>query len=159
MLHEKLRYFENLEATQEYVNPLSSHPFGLDTTMEEPWRPISIKFVGANAPDMSVEAFLAHVRFWVGYTPGNELKKLRVITMPFPKGSPDQKYVFFEFWASRQIIISGETTNFSGAGNAARQQLEDVFSVLELVHKVSLERVEAKSVVRIPDLYAAEVDA
>ena len=159
MMHEKCLYFKHLDDCHGYTHQHQGHPFGLDLPPQEAWRHIQpqVNFVGANATDVSVEVFLAHVRFWAGYTEDGKITKLRVISMPFAGGARGQNHVFFEMWTPSQVTISGETTDFSGAGGAARRELEDVFAVLSQVYGVEIERVQLNKIIRIQDLYAEKV--
>lgn len=156
-MHEQCIYFKDIDecSAQGCINPLPTHPFGLSLP---PSRSAAINprinFVGAHATDMSVEAFLANIRFWAGYAEGRQIQKLRVISIHEPAMPDGGHYVFFEFWSCRHVIISGETTDCSGAGNAARQELEDVFAVLSSVYKMPIERVTLNRKLDLDSLYA-----
>ncbi len=154
MMHERPRYFIKPEHCQTYVNPFPSHPFGLDVPPREVGMgSIRINFVGARATDMSVEAFLVYIRQWGGYVDGQKITKLRVINMPERQG---ENFVFFEIWSTGYVIISGETTDFSGAGNTARQELEDVFAVLAHIYSLTIERVQLNGKFPIERLYGKQ---
>lgn len=156
MMHAKPKYYARMEQCYEHRNPHFRHPFGLDIP-----RPVAglgkpeITFVGAGATDISEEVFLAHIRAHAHYTDGCRLTKLRVINMP------DQgrgNWVFFEIWSLRNSVISGETNDFSGAGNTARRNLEDVFALLAQTYKLEIERVQLPTdrVISLRNLYAEQ---
>lgn len=151
--HEKCQYFATTEHCWEHIVPHSTHPFGLSVPEKEPgmgeWR---IHFVGVHATDMSVEAFIAHVRELAGYADGCKITKLRVINTPADR--PGQNYVFFEIWSTGRVIISGAMTDFSGAGDEGRRSLEDVFAVLAYAYRLEIERVQATP---LRSLYTAKV--
>lgn len=157
MMHVKCHYFNHFDECGDYINPRSIHPFGLTLPHRGNYEPaVRIDFVGAHATDISVEVFLANIRFWVGYSEGTTIHKLRVISMPFVGGERGQNHVFFETWLNKHTIISGETTDFSGAGDTARRDLEDVFAVLSLTHKVEIDRVQLDKAIPLRELYAEE---
>jgi hypothetical protein len=108
------------------------HPFNL-TTPTETWE---IRFVGAEATDMSVVAFTENIRHYAGYTPEDSVHKLCVTSFQFPDSPSGHHFVFYEVWIGDTVIISGETTNCSGAGNEAREELEDIFAVLKQVYNI-----------------------
>lgn len=156
MMHERPRYFNKPEDCHQFTNPLNTHPFGLDIPEPRPGLgKVRIDFVGANATDMSVESFLVRIRQYAGYTDGTRISKLRVINVPQAQGA---NYVFFEFWAIGRVVISGETTDFSGSGNTAREYLEDVFAVLSHTYNVAIERVQLTRGIQIRRLYSEQVD-
>lgn len=137
----KNEHYAHLENTFDYRAVHRRHPFGLsepevDRTDDRP----RILYVGADSPDMTVQVFLAHIRETAGDREDNRITKLRVIQSPAPGYNRGQYHVFFEVWIGCQAIISGETTNFSGAGGTARAQLEDVFSLLEKTYNLKAER-------------------
>lgn len=148
------RHFSHIDQCDEYINPWPVHPFGLDLPEREPGMPrVRISFVGTHATETSVAVFLAHIRFWAGYVDGCKATKLRVISMPFAGGQKNQNYVFFEMWATSTIVtVSGETTDFSGGGNLARQKLEDVFAVLANIYGLEIERVQLEQPFSTEDL-------
>lgn len=143
----------HIDHCSKFTNRWFSHPFGLDLPERGAgmWS-IKINFVGTYATETTVDVFLAHVRFWAGYADGCKATKLRVISAPFASGQKGQNYVFFELWATSVVIVSGETTDFSGGGKLARQKLEDVFAVLANSYGLEIERVQLKQSLSIEDL-------
>lgn len=153
-MHTRPRYFRALEDCAEFVKRRSSHPFGLSVPQRQAGEPLlQIHFVGAHATDMSVESFLVHVRSLIGYVDGHQVTKLRVINMPERRG---QNWVFFEIWSTGRVIISGETNDFSGGGDMARHELEEVFAVLAQTYKMQIERVQLDQNIPIRTLYEEE---
>jgi hypothetical protein len=149
------KHLGHIDQCYEYIRTKTVHPFGLNGLDLRVIGPNGrIDFVGANATDMSVNVFLSCVRFWVGHTEEAWVRKLRVISTQFPGArEKNQHHVFFEVQTEYQVIISGETTDFSGAGNAARQELEDVFALLSSTYGVEIERVTLNLVTPIQSLY------
>ena len=142
------RYWMHLDACHEYITDHDTHPFCLPPIAS----PLDVevrrfKFVGAHATDISTMVFLANIRFWLDFPEVRRLSGLRVISMPFVGGVQGQHHIFFEIQTQHDSIISGETTDFSGAGNTARTELEGVFAVLSHVYGVDIVRV---NVPRIP---------
>ena len=160
LMVEESRYFRHLDQCSKYCSHRTEHPFGLDLP-ERDWAPLErIVFTGAGATDMSVEVFLANIRFWSCYTKNGRVTKLRVINMPV-SFSPEEKehhYVFFEAWVGSQVFISGETTDCSGAGNAARNELESVFAVLSHCFGIKVERITLSRIIKIRELYKEPVN-
>lgn len=116
------------------------HPFGLSLPPDPFLGSRRFAFVGAHATDRSVEAFCATLRSWMGHVEEQRVTKLRVISTKFPGGQPGQHHVFFEVWlGDLAAFMSGETTDFSGAGNTARQKLQAVFDLLAVVYGVQIE--------------------
>ncbi len=142
LLMSPTRNTMSIDSCCEHSRQHVSHPFDLQVPSSNFQR--YVRFVGAGDTDANVEIFLANIRFHVGTPPEVCLKELIVISTPFPCKKPNQHYVFFEIRTPGMIILSGETTDFSGAGNYARQQLEDVFALLSLVNKVEIQRVTLK---------------
>lgn len=155
MMHEDCRYFKHLDECNQYTNPLSEHPFGLDLPSYRHFSP-EIRFVGASATDMTVEAFLANIRFWVGCTENCMLSKLRVIKAPVGYDNQEHNFVFFEVWAGQMSIISGEMPDCGGTVGTDRRDLEDVFAILSQVYGVPIERVQLKEPADLNALYEAE---
>jgi hypothetical protein len=153
-------FWKHLDECYEFVDECTEHPFGLKVPDSEIGLRRQIKFAGLGnkcSVDMTVQVFLANVHFWVGSYDGGEVTALRVINMPFQmpfqqKERGGQHYVFFEVQTDSINIISGETTDFSGAGNAGRQALESVFAVLSKVYGVEIERVTVEPI-PLRDLY------
>jgi hypothetical protein len=141
------RLWMHLDECHDYVVSHESHPFDLPlipSPLEVEMR--EFKFVGAHATDMSVMVFLAHIRFWIDFPDGNRLSGLRVINTQAPGGSKEQHQVFFEIQTQHASIISGETNDYTGAGNSARTELENVFAVLSFVYGMEIHRVEVPRV-------------
>lgn len=153
MMQGRCYQYKNIDDCTEHTNPWEIHPFGLDIPDKKTGPSINIDFVGAHGTLTSVEVFLAHIRFWAGYVDGRRLTKLRVINMQYPKLKPGNDYVFFEVQNRSRVIISGETTNFSGGGNTARRELENVFAILAQVYELEIERVRAERLIPIQELY------
>lgn len=155
MQPEKSTYFKHLDQCGEYIRRKAQHPFGLDVPDGDGVFGTEITFVGAWATDITVETFLANIRFWANYTDGQRITKLRVISVPTGE-APGQHYVFFEAWVNSKVLISGETTDHSGAGNLAREELEDVFSILSFAYQIQIERVTVRKPAEllIRELYA-----
>ncbi len=146
------KHLGHIDQCHKYIRSKGVHPFGLSVPVEA--RSGHIDFVGAGATDMTVDVFLSCVRFWVGYTEEACVKKLRVISTQFPGAMQrNHHHVFFEVQTGYQVIISGETTDFSGAGNTARVELEDVFALLSSTYGVEIERVTLGQVTPIRELY------
>lgn len=116
------------------------HPFGLTLPRDPFFGRRRFAFVGDGATDRSVEAFCATLRSQIGHAEEQRVTKLRVISTRFADGQPGQHHVFFEVWLGDQkAFMSGETTDFSGAGNTARQELQAVFELLAVVYGVQIE--------------------
>ncbi len=117
------------------------HPFGLTLPPDPSFGESRFSFVGAHASDKSVEAFCVSICPWIGHTEGNTVTKLRIISTNVYGGKSNQHFVFFEVWfGDQKAFMSGETTNFSGAGNTARQKLLAVFELLAVIYGIHIER-------------------
>lgn len=133
------RYYRTVDDFKRSVHH-HTHPFGLSLPNDNFFHGRELTFVGDHATDMSVEAFCATLRFWLGYTEEQRVTKLRVIRTRFPDGEHGQHHVFFEVWlGNSQAFMSGETTDFSGAGKHAMNELQGIFEVLSFVYGVQIE--------------------
>ncbi len=152
--HGKGMASKHLDHYTKYCQELRDHPFGLDLPVPNPIFGREIRYVGAGATDISVDVFLANIRFWTNCHENALVEKLRVINSPDPRHTKkENQRVSFEVWIGTLVIISGETNNFSGAGNAARRQLENVFATLSMIYAVPIERVSLKQAVSLDQLH------
>ncbi len=125
-----------------YIQQHETHPFDLEMKPEDPGWDRKILYVGGQATDRLVHTFVEHIANEVKHIQGVELQELRVISVPYPgRRRSDQHYVFFEFTTPNVTVISGGVTDFSGAGNQARLELEDVFAVLSEIWEISIRRI------------------
>lgn len=150
------KFLGHIDNCKEFCRPKKEHPFGLDAPVPNFGKDVSIAFVGAHGPDVSVKVFLANIRHWVGGSEDQKVVKLRVISTPFPGGNPGQHYVFFEIQTPRHVLISGETADCNGGGNQSRRELEDVFTLLASVYEVEIERVTVKTMPELKVLYESD---
>lgn len=135
---ENPRYFRHFDDVSNHVNRLVTHPF---FGMEKRKPGDQILFVGAGAPDMTVEAFVAAIRFWIGPTPECIVQSLRITEIPMTRRHGLFNNIFFEVSTEGQTIISGDTNRKGGAGTAALKDLEDVMAVLSIIHSIPIKRV------------------
>lgn len=151
---ERVRYFKEYVDCNPYREVHDEYPFETRDKVETGNR--RIYFVGAHAMDMSVEAFIVHLREYLGYSSERLPQKFRIISAPYRKYDGKDKNVFFEVWFDTVIIISGDTDTFTGPGNEARNDLENVFCFLNIIFAVPIERVELSDPVDIIRLYTRE---
>lgn len=151
----------SFDQCHEYVRPSDTHPFGLSLPIPSPghWRGKEIKFVGGHATDTTVQVLLAQIRFWTNHCEEGQINKLRIINTPFGAQVDGRNYVFFEAWVGAQVIISGETTNFSGGGKSAREELLNVFVLLSEIYGVPIEEVQLTEHFELRKLYQIEIGA
>ncbi len=145
----------HIDQCYQFILQKEKHPFGLDTPVaaDRVMPACRIEFVGAGNTEDTVSVMVATIRYWVGPQPENTLKKLRVISVPFPGGQKGQHHVFFEVQTPFQVLISGETTDFSGAGRTACIKLESVFTLLANVYNVPVERITLLQPADLDQLY------
>jgi hypothetical protein len=147
MMHEKSTGIRFIDDCAENINSHTSHPFDFSLPTPDAGECQRIEVVKSGSSDTDVDIFLALIRHYVGDRSDTLLTKLRVINCPTRHDVVWHRHFFFEVWTGLPcVLISGMTTNFSGAGNTAREKLGSVFAALSLIHKLEIEHVKLQRV-------------
>ena len=132
-----------IESCGQYVVKCVTHPLKLDFIPPRDFehRKRNIMITRTPARGQVPEVMLALIRFWIGPSPENKVRKLRVISVYDPKTtSMGMKHHFFEVQTATDCIIAGETEDFTAPGKAAFADLEDIFALLSIACGVEIKR-------------------